>query len=260
LTPGLQTTAPAKGGAVKPVAAGAARASQASVGPTDLAAEGPAAAPVAEADAFAGPSDQGADDSSGFTSDPSVGRTTDAAAGGESAAVSGADPSAQAPGQGAAAAQPAIATASANPSAQATPATATHLAAQIVSRTDGRSSRFDVQLDPAGLGQVTVSVEIDSRGRLSAALSFDRPDSAAALKQQSGVLQAALEKAGFDLSGGGLSFDSPGSGGQRSPSDEQTASFRAGRAFDTAANAAIQTERSVGSQTGRALGGLDIRI
>ena len=36
------------------------------------------------------------------------------------------------------------------------PQTVANLAAQIVKKLDGRTSQFDVQLDPAGLGQVDV--------------------------------------------------------------------------------------------------------
>ena len=103
-----------------------------------------------------------------------------------------------------------------------------------------------------------------ARGRLSAALAFARPESAAALKEQSGVLQAALEKAGFDLSGGGLSFDSAGSGGRQAQDGAQNsnsgAAARAGRAFGAAAEVLVQTDRTAGSRTGRSQSGLDIRI
>ena len=146
------------------------------------------------------------------------------------------------------------------PEAAATPATASHLAAQMLRRIDGRMSRFDVQLDPAGLGQVRVSVEIDARGRLKAALNFDRPESAAALKVHAGALQAALEQAGFDLSGGGLSFEA-GGGGLAQEGGDQAAPGRRDRAFDLAASAADQSDQAAGARLERrALRGLDIRI
>ncbi|HTK34815.1 MAG TPA: flagellar hook-length control protein FliK [Caulobacteraceae bacterium] len=172
----------------------------------------------------------------------------------------GLDPSAPATGQGAGVPAATTTVSTATVSSQATAGTTSHLAAQMVSRISGGSSRFDVELDPAGLGGVRVAVAIDARGRLSAALSFDRPESAAALKAQSGVLQAALERAGFDLSGGGLSFDAPGSGGRQAQDGGQESSARAGRAFNTAAEVAVQTDRAAATQSSRAQRGLDIRI
>src|SRR5204862_4666433 len=38
--------------------------------------------------------------------------------------------------------------------------TVAHLAEQIVSKSEGKATRFDVQLDPAGLGKVDVRIEI----------------------------------------------------------------------------------------------------
>ncbi len=137
---------------------------------------------------------------------------------------------------------------------------AAHLAAQMVRQINMRSSRFDLQLDPAGLGQVRVSVEIDARGRLSASLSFDRPESAAALQAQSGVLQAALERAGFDLSSGGLSFATADSGGGSDPGGGQAFAGRRGRAFETAAESAAQTDAAADARLAPTQLGLDIRI
>ena len=126
------------------------------------------------------------------------------------------------------------------------PQTVANLAAQIAKKLDGRSTRFDVQLEPAGLGKVDVRVEIGAGGRVSAAMAFDNPQAAAELRSRSGELQRALEQAGFDLSGG-LSFDvasDQGQGGQaqgQNTDANPNAAFR-GRAFqaalDTAADAA----------------------
>ncbi|OYX30313.1 MAG: hypothetical protein B7Y99_11920, partial [Caulobacterales bacterium 32-69-10] len=149
--------------------------------------------------------------------------------------------------------------------AAATAGTATHLAAQIVRKMEGRTSRFDVQLDPDGLGQVNVQVQIDARGRLSAALSFDRPEAAEALKARAGELRAALERSGFDLSGGGLSFDSRESGsslaGDAQTGRDPASAPRRGRAFGAATETADQADLATGAAYRRkAAGGLDIRI
>ena len=99
-----------------------------------------------------------------------------------------------------------------SPAARVTSETVANLAAQMARRLDGRNTRFDISLDPAGLGSVQVSVEINTRGELSAHLNFERGDSAAELKARGAELQRALEQAGFDLSKGGLSFEHGPSG------------------------------------------------
>jgi flagellar hook-length control protein FliK len=87
------------------------------------------------------------------------------------------------------------------------------LADQIARRADGaKAARFDISLDPAGLGKVNVKVQIDAQGQLTAQLAFDNPAAAAEARSRSGDLQQALAQAGFDVSQGGLSFQS--SGGQ----------------------------------------------
>ena len=116
------------------------------------------------------------------------------------------------------------------------PETVANLAAQIVKKLDGRSSQFNVQLDPLGLGKVDVRIAIGADGRMSAAMCFDTPQAAAELKSRSGELQQAMEQAGFDLSGG-MSFDVASGGGQGGQTQDQHAdagaAFR-GRAFQTA--------------------------
>jgi Meckel syndrome type 1 protein len=99
--------------------------------------------------------------------------------------------------------------------------TVAHLAEQIVSKVDGKSTRFDVTLDPAGLGKVDVKIEIGRSGEINAALSFDNPQAAAELRSRVGELRTALEQAGFDLSKGGLSFDFSGQNQGRNLWDQQ---------------------------------------
>jgi len=89
---------------------------------------------------------------------------------------------------------------------------ATQLASQIVAKAQGPSSRFDISLDPAGLGHVNVSIEINSAGQVTAAMTFDNAHAAAEAKNGAGALQHALEQAGFNVAQGGLSFDVGGQG------------------------------------------------
>jgi hypothetical protein len=151
------------------------------------------------------------------------------------------------------------------PAPQAHAGTAAALAAHIARRFDGKASRFEVQLDPMGLGQVTVSVRIDAQGRLSAALAFDNPAAAAQLQARSAELRANLEQAGFDLSQGGLSFDSAGGeafnqGGFAESGREQAGALVRGRAFGSASDALQLADLAAASPRRAAASGLDLRI
>lgn len=149
------------------------------------------------------------------------------------------------------------------------PETVAQLAAQIIKKLEGRSTHFDVELNPAGLGKVNVSIEIGAQGKMTAAMSFDTPQAAAELRGRSGELQKVLEQAGFDLSGGGLSFDVAGDRGQgrgdlnQQQQQQQDAVWR-GRAFqavletadgaaEAAATAALYLQR-------RSTTGVDVRV
>jgi flagellar hook-length control protein FliK len=109
-------------------------------------------------------------------------------------------------------AAPLTAQASAALAAASGPAIASQIADQVIKSVDGKSTRFDIALDPAGLGQVNVKVEINDAGLVSASLSFDNAHAAAEARAHVGELQRALEQAGFNLSQAGLSFDVGGQG------------------------------------------------
>jgi Meckel syndrome type 1 protein len=146
------------------------------------------------------------------------------------------------------------------------PETVAALAAQIIKKLDGKSTRFDVELDPAGLGKVDVRVEIGAHGRMVASLTFENPQAAQDLKARSGELQRALEQAGFDLSGG-LSFDVAGDRGRQGQAWQETpqqGSAFQGRAFRQALDTAGEAE-SAATQGALRLrrgvsAGLDLRI
>ena len=147
------------------------------------------------------------------------------------------------------------------------PETVANLAAQIAKQLVGRSTRFDVELNPEGLGKVDVRVEIGAHGRLTAALAFDNPQAAQDLKARAADLQRALEQAGFDVAGG-LSFDvaQDQGGGRQAWQDARSElgeNFR-GRAFraalETAGDAAdIATQGALRLRRG-VNAGLDLRI
>jgi flagellar hook-length control protein FliK len=142
------------------------------------------------------------------------------------------------------------------------PETVAHLAAQIVKKLDGRSTRFDVALDPVGLGHVNVRVEIGAEGRMSAQLAFDNPQAAAELRARANDLHKALEQAGFDLSGG-LSFDVASDQGRQNgrglQQDDNGAAFR-GRAFQAVLSANDAADAAAPAYSRRAASGVDVRI
>lgn len=147
------------------------------------------------------------------------------------------------------------------------PETVATLAAQIVKKLDGRSTRFDLELNPQGLGMVDVRVEIGRDGRISAAMAFDNPQAAQELKARAGELTRALEQAGFDMSGG-ISFDVAGDRGQHARQEWQapddTGHGHRGRAFQAALNTAGEADAAATSGALRLRrgvnAGLDVRI
>ena len=144
------------------------------------------------------------------------------------------------------------------------PETVANLAAQIIKKLEGRSTRFDVELDPAGLGKVDVRIEIGAHGQITAAMSFETQQAASELRARAGELRQALEQAGFNLSGG-VSFDVAGDRGQarQDQQNSQQQNFRglafqaaldtAGDAADAAIQGALRLRRGVTSS-------LDLRI
>lgn len=107
---------------------------------------------------------------------------------------------------------------------RATIETTAQIAAQIIRKLDGRSTRFDMVLAPEGLGNVDVSMDIDSDGRLTARLAFDNPAAATDLRARADELRRQLQEAGFQLSQDSLEF------AERNPSS----GFGGGGGFDRA--------------------------
>ncbi len=150
-------------------------------------------------------------------------------------------------------------------------AAAANLAAQMAQKLSGQSTRFDLQLDPAGLGRVDVAVQIDAQGGLTASLSFEKPEAASLLRAHAGDLQQSLAQAGFDVSNAAFSFSSAaapaGSGGAGffagggfGEGAGQGGQNPGGRVFSLASLAADQTDQAAVASQGLAARGLDIRI
>ncbi len=86
------------------------------------------------------------------------------------------------------------------------------IAAQILRRLEGRSTRFEMALTPDELGRVDVKLDIDSEGRLNARLAFDNPLAATDLRDRADELRRQLEDAGFHLADDALEFTGRDSG------------------------------------------------
>ena len=71
------------------------------------------------------------------------------------------------------------------------------IAAQILRKLDGRSTRFEMALLPEELGRVDVKLDIDSEGRVAARLAFDNPAAATDLRGRADELRRQLQDAGF---------------------------------------------------------------
>lgn len=124
---------------------------------------------------------------------------------------------------------------------QATIDATAQIAAQILRKLEGRSTRFEIALRPDELGRVDVKLDIDSEGRLAARLAFDNPAAAADLRGRADELRRQLEAAGFQLADDALEFaerDSGSSAFDRGHDARQNQ----GRAFAAAARLNAETE------------------
>ncbi|HLI66851.1 MAG TPA: flagellar hook-length control protein FliK [Caulobacteraceae bacterium] len=155
----------------------------------------------------------------------------------------------------------AIQTAPAATGATAAAPIAAQLATQVIKSVEGKSTRFDLTLEPAGLGRVDVRVDIGAAGQVTAQFSFDNAHAAAEARTQAGQLQHALEQAGFNVGQGGLSFDVGGQGASLAGRDaqSQTAQAIASSAPTPLAGDAADAAAPRPSLV-RAAGGLDITI
>lgn len=86
------------------------------------------------------------------------------------------------------------------------------IAAQILRKLEGRSTRFEMALRPDDLGRVDVKLDIDSEGRLAARLAFDNPVAATDLRGRVDDLRRELEEAGFHLADDAVEFAERDSG------------------------------------------------
>lgn len=86
------------------------------------------------------------------------------------------------------------------------------IAAHILKKLEGRSTRFEMALTPDDLGRVDVKLDIDAEGRLSARLAFDNPAAAADLRGRADDLRRELQQAGFHVAEDAFEFAERDSG------------------------------------------------
>jgi hypothetical protein len=123
--------------------------------------------------------------------------------------------------------------------------TTAQIAAQIVRKLEGRSTRFEMALTPDDLGRVDVSLDIDADGALHATLAFDNPVAATELRGRADELRRQLIEAGFSVADDALSF------AERDPSAGQGGAFdreadpRNARAFGAASRLNVEADLSL---------------
>ena len=93
----------------------------------------------------------------------------------------------------------------ANPSQAA--AVLSQVSNRMLERFDGKTSKFEIRLDPAELGKVDVRVEVDRDGRVHAVLAAQDPTAADALTRGLRSLENALTQAGLSLSEDGVKVE-----------------------------------------------------
>jgi flagellar hook-length control protein FliK len=123
--------------------------------------------------------------------------------------------------------------------------TTAQIAAQIVRKLEGRSTRFEMALTPDDLGRVDVSLDIDADGALHATLAFDDPFAATELRGRADELRRQLIEAGFSVADDALSFaERDPSAGQGGAFDREAGSRNA-RAFGAASRLAVEADLSL---------------
>ena len=138
--------------------------------------------------------------------------------------------------------------------ARATVENLSAMAVQINRKLSEGNTKFAVELHPADLGKVEVTLNIARDGTTTAHLKFDTPVTAAAFQAHEGDLRHQLAQTGLNLDSGSLTFSSrdDGNGGsfsqafaQSQQQDQQSQSRQSqARAFQNAAAVAADADTS----------------
>jgi hypothetical protein len=84
---------------------------------------------------------------------------------------------------------------------------AERVTARLIARRDEDGSRLTIELDPAELGSVEVSLRLDDRGTATATFTVERPETLQLLQRDTRTLVDLLAGAGFSVDSGGLGFE-----------------------------------------------------
>jgi flagellar hook-length control protein FliK len=134
------------------------------------------------------------------------------------------------------------------------------IAAQILRKLEGRSTRFEMALTPDHLGRVDVKLDIDSEGRLAARLAFDNPAAATDLRGRADDLRRQLETQGFQLAEDAFEFTQRDSGSHAFDRGQDPRGHA--RAFTAAARLNAETDSAPPVWTALSLSpsGVDMKV
>ncbi len=71
----------------------------------------------------------------------------------------------------------------------------------------GTDRQFTIQLDPANLGKVKITLQFGENNTVKAKLLAERPETVSLLQKDAAMLERTLNNAGFNVTGDGLTFD-----------------------------------------------------
>lgn len=80
------------------------------------------------------------------------------------------------------------------------------VAFEIARQFEAGNSRFQIRLDPADLGRIDVSLEVEQSGTVSARMIVERPETLDLMQRDQRALQQALQQAGLDANKTSLEF------------------------------------------------------
>ena len=136
----------------------------------------------------------------------------------------------------------------------------------------GGASRFDIRLDPAELGRIAVSLDIDDEGTVKARLVVDRVETLQLLQRDARTLERAFEQAGLKPSEDGIDLSLRDDGDRHAGDGDEDegrgpGDGRGGDGEDSEKGLAAAEIRALARETllarqalRRALGGVDLSI